>query len=89
MKRIVRKREVEREGERERENHRKMRDTVLGIISLPRTIRATLDDLNGPEVTFLSLSAPFLAPLCLRRLVPRYQTVYDDSPRLQPVRGTV
>lgn len=45
----------------------KMRGTAPGIINLPRTIRATLDDLNGPEVTFLSLSRP---PLCLRRLVP-------------------
>lgn len=63
-----------------------MRNTVPGIISLPHTIRATLDDLNGPEVTFLSLPAPPLVPLCRRRLVPRYQTVYDDSPRLQPIR---
>lgn len=59
----------------------KMRDTVPGIIILPRTICATLDDLNGPEVTLFSLSQ---SPLCLRRLVPpRYQTVYDGSPRLQ------
>lgn len=41
-----------------------MRDTVPGIINLPRTIRATLDDLNGPEVTFLSLSLS-LGPLCV------------------------
>lgn len=40
-----------------------MRDTVPRIISLP-CIRATLDDLNGPEVTFLSLSVPS-APLCV------------------------
>jgi len=42
----------------------KMRDTVPGIISLSYTIRATLDDLNGPEVTFFSLSIPS-APLCV------------------------
>lgn len=41
-----------------------MRDTVHGIISLLCTIRATLDDLNGPEVTFLSLSS-LRAPLCV------------------------
>lgn len=62
-----------------------MRDTVPGIISLPRTIRATLDCLNGPEVTFLSLN-PLLAS-CLCRLVPpRYQIICDGSPQLRPIR---
>jgi len=55
---------LEEKKKENRAQKSKMRDTVPGIISLSYTIRATLDDLNGPEVTFLSLSIPS-APLCV------------------------